>query len=238
MDIQTVIKDADLMATGKARTLATSSPRYTKYLALANMIQRTLLEEPDVQWDWTYSQLSLGTISSDRVDMDDEVYDIHLDQEDPVVIVLPDSNQLSYWPIVQPDELRYYRYGRVCALIGTELVFSKTFVAGDPEYNGEVIAPVHITPDDFLNSTDEVTVPSKAYLATMMAAEYVRNTVTKQNQYSNLVASASNLLTKMKQKNTGSVATARMYPSVLGESYLGNYPYQYSNTAGQPLGDD
>lgn len=226
------------MATGKARTLLPTSTRFVKYLALANLIQRKLIKEPDVQWDWTYDRISLGTITGDRVSIDDTIYQIHTDEDDPVVIVLPGSTQLSYWQVVQPGELRYYRYENVCAKIGTELVFSKTFTTDNVEYGGEVIVPAHVTPDEFTSPADEVTIPNTEYLSTMMAAEYVRNTVTKQNQFSNLVADAANMLTSMKQNNTGSIKTARMYPSVLGETYLGGFPYSYSNSAGQPMGDE
>lgn len=238
MTIGEVIADADLMATGKARTLATTSTRYIRYLALANLIQRKLIKEPDIQWDWTYDRVSLGTITSDRVDMDDSIYALHTDDDDPVYIALTGSNQRSYWKLVEPGDLEYYRYERVCAQIGSELVFTRTFASTDQEYSGEVFVPAHVTPDPFTSSSDDVLIPNPEYLSTMIAAESVRNTVTKQNQYGNLVADANNMLTSMRQRNTGSIQTARLRPSVLGESYLGNYPYAYANSYGQPLGDD
>lgn len=238
MEIQDVIAQAYLKAKGKAAPLATTSTTYIKFLALANMIQKTLIREPGIQWDWTYDRLSQGVITSDRITIDDSIYAIHRDEQDPVIITTPNSTQETYWRYVQPGEFKKYRNFNVCTLIGDELIFSKTFTSSDSQYNGSVTVPAHITPDDFVQPTDTVLIPDPTWLAYMMAAEFVRNTVTKQNQLGNIVGEANNLLEGMKDRNSGSIAQMDLYASVLGETFGGGgYASPYRNSSGEPLGD-
>jgi hypothetical protein len=237
MTIQEVIQDAWLIGKGKATALETTSAQYIKFLALGNMLQKKLIREPGVQWDWTYDRIDLGTITSDRVTLDDTIYAIHRDEKDPVVITTPNSTQETYWQYVTPGEFKRYRYPGTCTIIGQELIFSKTFTSTDTQYNGTVTVPAHIKPEDFTQTTDEVLIPDPEWLATMIAAESVRNSVTKQNQLGNLVGDANNLLEGMKERNSGSISQIELYPSVLGETFGGEgYTNPYRNSTGEPLG--
>lgn len=238
MTIQEVIQEAYLISKGKANTLTTTSTLYIKFLALANMLQRKLIKEPGVQWDWTYDRIDLGSITSDRVTIDDSIYAIHRDEHDPIVITTPNSTQETYWQLVQPGEFKRYRYPGTCTLIGTDLIFSTTFTTTNPQYGGTVTVPAHIKPDDFTQPSDEVLIPDPEWLSTMMAAETVRNSVTKQNQLGNIVGDANNLLEGMKERNSGDITQIEQYASVLGETFGGGgYTQTYRNSSGEPLGD-
>lgn len=238
MTIQEVIQDAFLIGKAKATTLSTTSTQYIKFLALANMLQRKLIREPGVQWDWTYDRVSLGNITSDRVTLDDTIYAVHRDEKDPVIITTANSTQETYWQYVAPGEFKRYRTPGTCTVIGTDLIFSNTFTTTSPQYNGSVTVPAHVKPDDFTQPTDEVTIPDPEWLATMIAAESARNSVTKQNQYGNLIADANNLLDGMKERNSGAVSQLELYPTVLGETFgSGGYASPYRNSTGEPLGD-
>lgn len=238
MNVLTLINRAELTARGKAGTVTPT--RKAKYLALANMLQDDWLAEPNVQWNSRYDRLSLGTITSDRVDMDDDVFEISKREGDYITIVNTDGTVISNWSLVDPNEFRRYRYDSTCAWIGDELVFARSFVTGTPEYGKEVIVPVTLKLDALVNDDDEVQVDDPNWLVYRIAAETVRNTVTKVNNYPALVDLANNAMIGMKDRNNSQINYIQMSPSVLGESWDsgGTFYGGYANTYGQPLGLD
>jgi len=238
MNVQQFVQKTYLTSNGKTTPLAVTSPRYIKFLALANILQDDWLSEPDIQWNSRYERLSLGTITSDRVSMDDDIYEFSKREGDYITITGTNGN-VSYWSLVTPEEFRRYRYDNTCAVIGDELVFARTFVVGDNQYGGEVIVPVIMKLDELTQPTDEILVDDPNWLVYAAAAEQVRNTVTKLSQYPALIQKANNIMIKMKQANDAQIDQIPMSPSVVGESWSSNYStFGYSNTYGQPLGDE
>jgi len=224
MNVSQLISKANLAANGKTTPLAVTSPRYTQFLAIANMLQDDWLSEPDIQWNSRYEHLSLGNITSDRVDIDEDIYEFSKREGDYIVIVSPtDPKSLSYYSLVSPDEFRRYKNDSTCTVIGDELIFAKTFETDDSYYGGEVIVPVTMKLDPLVNPNDEVLIDDPNWLVYMTAAERVRNTVTKIGQYPALVQKANNLMDKMKQKNDSQINTIELYPSVMGESFNGEW---------------
>jgi len=224
MNVTQLINKANLVANGKAT--APSAPRYAQFLAIANLMQDDWLSEPGVQWNSRYERLSLGTITSDRVDMDEAIYELSKREDDYIVIVSPtDPNSYAYYSLVSADEFRRYQNGSTCAVIGDELVFSKTFEITDSYYGGEVIVPAIMKLDPLVNPSDEVLVDDPNWLVYMTAAERVRNTVTKIGQYPALVQKANNLMVKMKEANDAQVNVIPLYTSVMGESFDSEWGY-------------
>jgi hypothetical protein len=238
MNLDTAINRAYLLSNGKAT--APSPTRYEKFKALANMLQDDWLSEPDVQWSSRYERVELGTISGDRIDMDDSIYELSQREGDYVTVQTPGSNQLTYWNIVTPEAFRQYRYDNSVAWIGDELVFSRPFNLGDSQYQGTVTVPGIMKLDPLTKGTDEIQVDDPQWLVYMMAGEQVRNTVTKLNQFSTLVQKANNIMEKMKQRNDAQINYVQMAPSVMGESWSSDGAYYggYRNSAGQALGSD
>jgi len=239
MNVTQFIQKVYLTSNGKTAILAPTSPRYTKFLALANVLQDDWLSEPDIQWNSRYQRLSLGNITSDRVDMDEDIYEFSKREGDYITITGTNGN-VSYWSLVTPEEFRQYRYNNTCTVIDGELVFARTFVSGDNEYGGEVIVPVTLKLDPLINPNDDILVDDPNWLVYAVAAEQVRNTVTKLSQYPALIQKANNIMIKMKQKNDAQLDQIPMAPSVLGESWGATYAATgwYGNSAGQPLGWD
>lgn len=224
MNVTQLIAKANLAANGKATPLAVGSPRYVQFLAIANLVQDDWLSEPGIQWSSRYERLSLGTITSDRVSMDDTIYELSKREDDFVTIISPDDpKSYSYYTIVSPSEFRRYQNTNTCAVIGDELVFSKTFEPTDSYYGGEVIVPATIKLDPLVSPNDEVQVDDPNWLVYMVAAERVRNTVTKVGQYQGLVQRANNIMIKMREANEGQINTIPLYNSVMGESFSSDY---------------
>lgn len=239
MDLKTAIKKADLIGNGKSRTLDTTSPRYQKFADLANFLKDDWMSEPYIQWNSRYRQLSLGSITSDRVTLDDSIYEFSKRQGDYIIIqYAANPSSFSRWTLVDNETFRIQYNRNVCTVIGDELIFNRTFVNGNSEYNGEVIVPVYIKLDDMTRPTDPVEVDDPNWLVYMMAAEFARNTVTKVQNYPALIQKANNLMLKMKEKNGSQLETIDMYPVALGDPTIGGYGAVYSNSAGQQLGVD
>jgi len=226
MIVRELIAKSNLAANGKATELAPSSARYIQFLAIANMLQDDWMSEPDMQWQSRYDRLSLGTITSDRVSLDDSIYEFSKREGDYITIVNPtDANGLAYYSLVSADEFRRYKNDLTCAIIGDELVFSHTFVTTDDYYGGEVIVPVTIKLDPLVKPNDEILIDDPNWLVYMVAAERVRNTVTKLGQYPALVQKANAIMTKMRQKNESQINTIDLYPSVIGETFNNTWGY-------------
>lgn len=226
MNVTELIAKANLAANGKATPLAPTSPRYTQFLAIANMMQDDWLSEPGIQWQSRYERLSLGTITSDRVDMDDDIYEFSKREDDYITIISPtDPKSYAYFSLVSADELRRHQNTTTCAIIGDELVFAETFETDNSYYGGEVIVPVIMKLDPLVNPSDEVLVDDPNWLVYMTAAERVRNTVTKIGQFPALVQKANNLMIKMREKNDSQVSTIPLYNSVLGETFNNEWGY-------------
>ncbi len=238
MDLQTLIKRADGIANGKARTLDVSSARYLRFRDLANMLQDDWMSEPGIDWSSRYQRLSLGNITSDRVSLDDTIYEISKRQGDYIVIQYATSpTSFSQWNLVDNETFRTQYNRNVCTVIGDELVFNRMFVDGNLEYNGEVIVPAYIKPDELIRPTDTVVVDDPNWLVYSMAAQYVLNTVTKIGNYEAHVQRANNIMFKMKEKNGSQIETIPLYPSAIGDPGM-SYAGTFANTYGQPLGDE
>jgi hypothetical protein len=238
MDLRTAIKRADLVGNGKSRTLDVTSSRYIKFRDLANLLQDDWLSEPGVQWNSRYQRLSLGNITSDRVTLDDTIYEFSKRQGDFIIIRYGDGeSNYSRWNLVDNETFRLQYSRNVCTIIGDELVFNRNFASGDLEYDGEVIVPVYIKVDELVNPTDTLQVDDPNWLVYMMAAEFARNTVTKVQNYPALIQKANNLMLKMKEKNGSQIETIAMYPSAIGDPSSG-YFGTFANSYGQPIGDD
>ena len=113
-----------------------------------------------------------------------------------------------------------------CARRGSNLVFDVPFTADSPEFGGTIKVPVYTTPADMVSSTSAptgtVSVDDPMFAVFMAAAEYVRNDVTKQNQYANLIAQATNSMYAMKENNmpqSDEVYTPGQLGPAMGETW-------------------
>ena len=101
--------------------------------------------------------------------------------------------------LVAPRKLKKYADG-VCARIGSTLRFARPFTADSPQLGGTLQLPVYLKAIHLVDATDEVPVDDPNWLVTRTAAEYVRNDVTRQQQFEALMSEANNLLALMRDK--------------------------------------
>lgn len=230
MLVDTAINKVNLFANGKASTLTVDSTKYTKILGLLNAYKDVWAQEPGVQWQSLRSLTSLaGTVTATNTfalpaSVINGTAKLSTQQGDFVRILHADGISESDYTLVQDSKL--YNDGptvnnpgsNFVARRGNSLVFPTAFTASSPQFGGTIQIPIYTTPADMVSSTtdpaDTVEVDDPYWIIFMAAAEYIRNDVTKQNQYANLVAQAVNSMSAMKENNESQLE--EVYAASLG----------------------
>lgn len=226
MDTQTFIDSVYLKATGKKKTLTSADTPYAKILAIGNRLIRQWAQEPDVDWNSLYNpSLALtATVTATNtfpLAAASTIRKISDARGDFVRIHWTDGINFTDFQVVPADTLkRYSTSANVCAQVGSSLQFARTFVSTDSEYGGTIKVPVYLYPDTLVasdpGSGESTTVPvdDPEWLVIMSAAEYVRNDITKQNQYPNLVAEGNQYMQRMIDDNNAQVNEVYIPPGV------------------------
>lgn len=223
MLVNEAIQKVYALATGKNQLPPVDETKYTKILGLLNMYKDVWATESSTQWR---SQRSLASLSATVTATDTFTLPTSVllgtarignQQGDYVRVIWTSGTQESDFTIV--DDAKLYRDGPSvnnpgsigintsgnCARRGSNLVFDVPFTATSPEFGGTIKIPVYSTPADMVsssvNAADIIPVDDPMWLVFMAAAEYVRNDVTKQNQYSNLIAQAIDKMNGMIMNN-------------------------------------
>lgn len=196
MNVDSVISNAFSVAQGKATPPDQGSPKYAQLLQIVDRKQKEWSHESGVQWSSLYQRQTLVSSSTDTFTLDDSVDSLVLDPQDPVLVGTQE------FEVVRPNQLYKNRFNYACAKIGQQLVFSRVI---DTNLAGQTITiPVSVKVDDITQPTDEIQVDDPAWLYYASAAEFARNDIIKQSQYSNLYDIANSLMQRMKEENAGS----------------------------------
>lgn len=218
MTITEFVADCYLKSTGKTTTLS-SGTKYDRIIALADYYQRRWAREPNVNWASLYDPaVSLGTVTAtDSYDLDTSSIRNLSDREgDTVRIVWSDGVGYTDYDLVMHDKLKDFSFGvnkesplgHHATVIAGQLVFNHEFTSDDSEYGGEIFVPAYTFPDEITSDnpdTDEVQVDDPDWLVTRVAAEYVRNDITRRARYPELLAEANEIMERMKDDNEGQI---------------------------------
>lgn len=221
MTITECLTDTYLKAVGKATPPASTTTKYSRIIGLLNFYQRRWSRENGIDWNSLYNPaFSLGTVTAtDTFDIDtSSIRIISQRQGDTVRIVWTDGVGYTDYDVVDANKLKDYSFGVnresplgfYCAQIGSTLVFNHTFTTDDSQYGGEIFVPCYTFPDDITADnpdTDEVQVDDPDWLSTRVAAEYVRNDITRRQRYPELLAEANEMMARMKDDNDGQIDT-------------------------------
>lgn len=227
MTTQEFVNAVILKATGKRTILATTDTKFIKILAIANGYIDQWQNEKDVDWNSLYTpDLSFGTVTAtDTFAIPATVRKISDARTDTVRVVWTDGVSYTDYDVVPADTLKRYPNSHVCAQIGSNLRFEHAFTADDPEFGGDIQVPVYTFVSTLVSGTPgagetgTVPVDIPAWLVLSTAAEYVRNDITKQNQYGNLVNEANQLMERMKDDNEGQISEPDMPWGAAGQTW-------------------
>lgn len=194
MKVEELINLAFQTATGKQRTLEVGGLKYNRMLAIANMAAAQWEAEPGVTWGSLCDVVDIGNFTAGnakyrlpnsvrRVDMRRNIYL----EKDGI------SHMFEY---LTPSQLQGRNPG--VAVFGWNLQFYTPLDSFD---GWRIKVPAVLRVKKMENPDDVVQVDDPNWLVYMVAAEYVRNSRTKQNQYASLIALARNAMEGMKANN-------------------------------------
>lgn len=217
MTITEAIADIYLRATGKTTTLTTGT-KYNRILNLIDFYQRRWARENDIDWNSLYNPaFSLGTVTAtDTFDIDtSSVRKLSQREGDTVRIEWSDGVGYTDYDVIPHDQLKDYSYGVTkqspigyyCAVVGDQLIFNHTFLTTDKQYGGEIFIPCYVFPDEVTsaNVSDDIQVDDPDWIVVRVAAEYVRNDITRRQRYPELIAEANEIMSRMIDDNDGQV---------------------------------
>jgi hypothetical protein len=213
-----LIAAAYLKATGEISVLTSSDDDWKKLVALANFYIDNWQNEPGVDWASLYDPaVNIGTVTAtDTFDLDDSIRSISNQVGDYVRINHLNSTTYTNYQTVEPKRLKYYAYGAYCARVGKTLKFNRAFTSTDPQFGGTINVPSNLFADHLSKANDVVPVDDPNWLVLMCAAEYVRNDITRAQNYPDIVAEAVDVMKYMKKANNSQVEEVPRSPVARG----------------------
>ncbi len=221
MTLTDCLSDIYLRAVGKPTPPASGTTKYNRIIGLMDYYQRRWAREPEIDWNSLYDPaFSIGNVTAtDSFDLDTStVRKLSDRQGDTVRIVWDDGVGYTDYDIVDANKLKDYSFGVskesplgfYCAQIGSQLAFNHTFTSNDSQYGGEIFVPAYTFTEE-INAdnpdTDEVQVDDPDWLVARVAAEYVRNDITRRQRYPELLAESNEIMARMKNDNEGQLDT-------------------------------
>jgi hypothetical protein len=193
MNLSEVINLAYQTATGKTKTLSPGNSKYERMLNIANMANMQWESEPDVIWGSLCEDREIGVIddnTSYRLPEDVRTVDFRK------FITLKKDDKTWTIPFISPQLFKNGCYGAL------QLGWKLDFNGLTEEMKGaKIIAPVIRRTKKLVEPEDKVEIDDPYWLVYMIAAEFVRNSRTKSNQYGNLVTLAQSSMEGMKNRN-------------------------------------
>ena len=218
MTLSELVTAVLLKATGKVTSLTSSDTKYQKVLGIANFTfnsgqtQRCRLELA-----LRRRVLHRYRINHKTYELDSEIRKISDSRGDTVQVVK--GGQLDEYNVVPADRLRTYdASARYAPKWGTTLCFVQPLARTASGLGHQSSCPFTYTPSlEAANSEVPVDIPE--WLVLMCAAEYVRNDITKQNQYPNLIGEANEVMQRMIDDNDAQVADVPIFFSNNGRTW-------------------
>lgn len=203
MTVETAITKAYSLAKGKATPPASGTNKYNQLLLEADTLTKAWAAEPGIQWGSLYSRVDCGTLGAvSSVALDSSINYVIKSEQDPIYATI--NGERTDFKVVRPDQLFINRFENSVAIAGRNLIFHEALTSDSPLYGATLTVPSVIYPDDITAGTDTIQVDDPMWLVYMMAAEFVRNDLVRQNQYPNLVNYAQESMKKMKENNQAS----------------------------------
>lgn len=227
MTVTDAISTSYLLATGKPTAPSSGTSKYNRILGLLNVFSRGWANEPGVDWQSLRLWANVtGTVTATATFAIPTTLDrVSKDANDPVRILHSDGITESEYTIV-PAERLYESGSRVrgasggtVAIVGSNLVFDTAFTADSPQFGGTIQVPGYKVVATLSSGSDAIEVDDPDWLCYMVAAEYVRNDITRVQQYGNLVALANNAMNGMKEANGSAQEQVTAQWSPLGSTW-------------------
>ena len=187
MKVEEAINLAYQTATGKTKTLSPGNSKYERMLNIANMATMQWESEPDVVWGSLCEDREIGVID------DNTPYKLSADIR---TVDFRKFVRLTKFPFISPQMAKDGCYGVI--QLGWRLDFKGL---SEQMKGATIIVPIVRHAKKLIKADDIVEVDDPYWLVYMLAAEFVRNSRTKSNQYGNLITLAQSSMEGMKNRN-------------------------------------
>lgn len=215
MTLDQLVTNAYLIATGKITPPASGTSKYSKLTALANLYTQDWSGDPDVDWNSlrSFFTVSPTVTTTDTYTIPATVNYVSRQEGDFVRITTANGLNEYDYTIVPPQRLydsdfKLNSIGRgagradgTVSIQGSSIVFDHVFKTTSPEYGGTIVIPGYSIPATLANGSDVVSVDDPLWLVFRVAAEYIRNDITRVQLYGSLIDQANDKLSAMKAAN-------------------------------------
>ena len=193
MKVEEAINLAYQTATGKTKTLSPGNSKYERMLNIANMATMQWESEPDVVWGSLCKDREIGVIDDNTsYKLSEDVRTVDFRK----FVRLTKDTQNWTFPFISPQMAKDGCYGVI--QLGWRLDFKGL---SEQMKGAAIIVPIVRHAKKLTKADDIVEVDDPYWLVYMIAAEFVRNSRTKSNQYGNLITLAQSSMEGMKNRN-------------------------------------
>lgn len=211
MLVSEFVSDVVLRSEGKLPTFTTGSTKWLRIVAQGNLFLRQFARERGIEWNRYYTPAkSLGTVTAtDTFSIPSTVYKISKREGDTLRIEHTDDAYTDY-TLVPHDALKNYATGAYAAKVGRTIKFNRAFTADDPQFGGTINLPCYELPDTFSADGDSIDHDNPDWLVTTVAADRVKNDVTRKDLRADLISEANEIMTSLKEENESQLEEANM----------------------------
>lgn len=191
-----------LRSEGKLANFASGSTKWLRIVALGNVFLRQFARERGTDWDRYYNPgISIGTVTAtDTFNIPSTVYRVSKRIGDKLRITHLDGVTTDY-TLVPHNALKKYTNGAYAAKIGQTIKFNRAFTADDPQFGGSTALPCYEYPSTFSADGDTLDHDNPDWLITVVAADRVKNDVTRKDLRADLIAEANEIMMSLKEEN-------------------------------------
>nr|DAP29645.1 MAG TPA: hypothetical protein [Caudoviricetes sp.] len=188
MNLKEMVYYAYLEATGKYVELETTNPKYLKMVQIANLMMNQWENEPAVEWRSRKKFIKIGSVDSEK-----DLYKL------PERVLKIDRTSGRNITLKKDDKIVGEIEISDIKVMGNTLDLSG--VITDQILDADIYVPIIEKLPKVENPEDPILIDNPYWLVFMTAAEFVRNSQTKNAQYGNIVAYAQSLMESMKAVN-------------------------------------
>lgn len=196
------VSNVVLLSEGKLPSFASGSTKWLRIVAQGNFFLQQFAKERGIDWNFYYDPIkSFGTVTATATfAIPSTVHKISQNEDDVIRITHTDGNYTDY-TLVPHDELRKYDTGNYVARIGSNIKFNQAFTATSPQFGGTITVPVYEYPTTFSADADVIDIPDANWLVFTVAADRVKNDVTRKDLRADLINQANEAMLTIREDN-------------------------------------
>lgn len=197
------VQNVVLASEGKLPTFVSGSTKWLRIVAQGNFYLQQFARERGVNWNRYYNSALpvVGTVTAtDTFAIPATVRKISQEEGDVLRITHTDG-VVSEYTFIPHDRLKHYPTGNYVSKIGSNLVFNSAFTSDSPQFGGTITFPVYGFPTAFSLDSDELDIDDPNWLVYVVAADRVKNDVTRKDLRADLISQANEAMQAMKDDN-------------------------------------